>query len=236
MSVLQTKKEEPFMMLANAPPARPKLRAVDAEDKEQRRTAILDAAEQQFARSPDRTLNMAEVAAAAGLAKGTVYLYFDSKESLLLSLHERRVEGFFADLVDALEHASEFQFEDLAVIVRRHMTDDPLYMALGSAAMSFMDQQNAPEALQRLSSRISGWMVYAGSLLEGRFEQLVPGEGVRMLVHGYALIFGLWHLLGAPSAVPTPAEHALGSGNYADETEDALRRYWTSVIGRPAAL
>ena len=46
-------------------------------------------------RSPDRVANVAEVADEAGLAKGTVYLYFPSKEELLLALHERNIDGFF---------------------------------------------------------------------------------------------------------------------------------------------
>jgi hypothetical protein len=75
--------------------------------------------------------------------------------------------------------------------------------------------------------------MYAGSLLEGRFDHLPEGEGVRLLVHGYALMVGLWHLLGAPCATPGPAERALGSRNYADEAEDALRRYWISVMDMP---
>jgi AcrR family transcriptional regulator len=40
--------------------------------------------------------NVAEVAEAAGLGKGTVYLYFPSKEEMLLALHERHVTKFFA--------------------------------------------------------------------------------------------------------------------------------------------
>jgi AcrR family transcriptional regulator len=41
-------------------------------------------------RSPDRVLNVAEVGDEASLAKGTVYLYFPSKDELLLAVHERQ--------------------------------------------------------------------------------------------------------------------------------------------------
>ena len=45
---------------------------------------------------------MADVADEAGLAKGTVYLYFPSKEELLLAVHERNIDGFFRALIARL--------------------------------------------------------------------------------------------------------------------------------------
>ena len=73
-------------------------RAVHSEDKQERHHAILDAAERLLARAPERVANVAEVADEAGLAKGTVYLYFPSKDELLLAVHERRVDEFFRAL------------------------------------------------------------------------------------------------------------------------------------------
>jgi AcrR family transcriptional regulator len=54
-------------------------RAIHSEDKQERHHAILDATERLLTRAPVRVANMAEVADEAGLAKGTVYLYFPSK-------------------------------------------------------------------------------------------------------------------------------------------------------------
>lgn len=79
-------------------------RAMNPEDKELRREAILDAAEQLWLSQPDRLANVAEIAAAAGLAKGTVYLYFRSKEELLLAIHERHTHDFFQRFFSAGEN------------------------------------------------------------------------------------------------------------------------------------
>ena len=70
-------------------------RAIQAEHKQERHDAILDAALRLLLRSPDRVVNVADVAREAGLAKGTVYLYFPGKEELLLALHERNMHAFF---------------------------------------------------------------------------------------------------------------------------------------------
>ena len=77
---------------------------MDSVGKEERRQALLDAAEKLYLRHPDRMASVAEVAGAAGLAKGTVYLYFPSKEEMLLALHERHVASFFAALMRRLAY------------------------------------------------------------------------------------------------------------------------------------
>jgi AcrR family transcriptional regulator len=60
-------------------------RAVATEDKKKRRQAILVAARDLF-NAGDVTLPAAsEIAAAADLAKGTVYIYFRTKEEIFLA-------------------------------------------------------------------------------------------------------------------------------------------------------
>lgn len=59
-----------------------------AREKETRKQAILDSAKALFARKGFENTTMDEVAREAELAKGTLYLYFKSKEELLYSLLE----------------------------------------------------------------------------------------------------------------------------------------------------
>jgi AcrR family transcriptional regulator len=63
-----------------------------------RRESILDAATELFLRDGVEAGTMASVAEAAGVAKGTVYLYFDSKASLVEALKERYVEDLVAEV------------------------------------------------------------------------------------------------------------------------------------------
>jgi TetR/AcrR family transcriptional regulator, transcriptional repressor for nem operon len=65
-----------------------------------RREQILDAAEQVLVERGLATATMAEVAEAAAVAKGTVYLYFESKAELLAGLRARYFERFAAGLGD----------------------------------------------------------------------------------------------------------------------------------------
>lgn len=64
------------------------LRARTDEAKEQRRRALLDAALAEFFERGFSAARMDDIAARAKLSKGTLYLYFDSKEALFTSLVE----------------------------------------------------------------------------------------------------------------------------------------------------
>ena len=75
---------------------RPKKRAGDKRDR------ILKAAVKVFARTGFHATRVSEVAKAAGVADGTIYLYFKSKEELLVSLFEDRVEKLIAHMAGEL--------------------------------------------------------------------------------------------------------------------------------------
>ena len=70
-----------------------------------KRERILDAAERVFAQHGFYTARVAEIAREAGVADGTIYLYFKSKDDLLISLFESRMERLNKQLAEALAGA-----------------------------------------------------------------------------------------------------------------------------------
>src|SRR5919205_993780 len=62
-----------------------------------KREAILRAATEVFARNGYFNAKVADVARSAGVADGTVYLYFKSKEEILHSILDRSVEAALAE-------------------------------------------------------------------------------------------------------------------------------------------
>ena len=60
-------------------------RARKPEQKRERRTEILSAAITLLRERPYNKINIADVARRAGMAKGTVFLYFRTREELFLS-------------------------------------------------------------------------------------------------------------------------------------------------------
>lgn len=62
-----------------------------------KRELILGAATRVFARSGYFNSKVADIAAEAGIADGTVYLYFKSKNEILHSIFDRAMENFISD-------------------------------------------------------------------------------------------------------------------------------------------
>ena len=209
-------------------------RAIQAEDKQERQQAILDAAARLLARSPERIANMADVADEAGLAKGTVYLYFPSKEELLLAVHERNIDGFFRALITRLEGDEPARIQDVLALTHRHIVEPPLFLPLAARCFGLMAQSVPPETSLAFKQRMAERLMRAGAGLERHFSQLAPGGGLALLRHSYALIIGLWQMSpngSGPSICPGAGElPAAMSYTYPEEHDRALLALWNGTI------
>ena len=81
-------------------------RARSAEQKALRRQAVLEAAEKYFNEVGYEAFSMAQLAKKTGVAKGTLYLYFNTREELFLTLYEQSLirwsQVFIGDLSDSM--------------------------------------------------------------------------------------------------------------------------------------
>lgn len=82
---------------------------------EKKRLLIMGTAAKLFATRPYHSVRLEDVAAAANVGKGTIYIYFDSKDDLYFSL---LYEGFAA-LIEELEEALENEREPAIAALHR---------------------------------------------------------------------------------------------------------------------
>jgi AcrR family transcriptional regulator len=215
-----------------------KQRAMAVEEKEERHHAILDAAESLFLEHPDRMASVAEVAEAAGVAKGTVYLYFPSKEEMLLALHERHVAAFFADLDALLERPGIVDFDPIMAVARKHIVGGAAYLPLTSICFGLMDREIPLARALEFKVRVGQMLAGAGARLERHYPALSPGEGVSLLCNSYGLMIGMWQLISPNkrfgAALERP-ELRMFRIDYEREVEAALRALWTGTLARGTA-
>ena len=124
-----------------------KTRAVSAEDKVERRNEILDAAQRLFHQNPEGFGSMDALAEAARVGKGTLYLYFRSKEEVLVALHERNAGRFFATLLERLEQDPAFDLDAMIDLVSQHLLASPVFARVGSLVCGNLEAM--PEAAVR---------------------------------------------------------------------------------------
>jgi AcrR family transcriptional regulator len=81
------------------PETAPAMRTLDPSRREQ----ILETAARLFDRRRYHEVRMEDLAVAAGVAKGTLYRYFDDKEALYVALLVSALDRFYREMVTAME-------------------------------------------------------------------------------------------------------------------------------------
>lgn len=85
-----------------------------------KRERILRAAVDVFAQSGYFNAKVSEIARAAGVADGTIYLYFDGKEDLLISIFREHTRNYLQSLERSLAHVNRPE-ERIRVAIRHHL-------------------------------------------------------------------------------------------------------------------
>lgn len=178
---------------------------------------------------------MDELAQAAGVAKGTLYLYFPSKEEVLLALHERGVQELFDEIDDAIEaRAAHFTLSDLSALARRLIIESPIYLPLITQVIGFIGRSVPVESVIRVRLLIDDRLARSGGALEKVFG-LPPGDGARLLEYSHAFVVGLWQLSGCGRVVAenvgqTHPELVHALKDEPAEIQRALEALWQGML------
>lgn len=180
-----------------------KQNAISAAAKLQRRADFLAAARQLFLQHQALPA-VADIASHTGLAKGTVYRYFQSKEHIFIALLSEDFSGLFAQL-DVLirqlpppltQAASAFANGYLSAL-RQSDTLLPLLSLLNAVLEQNLPQQQLLVFKQQLAQALDT----LGAQLALQFSQLSPGRASQLLLHSYALTLGLYQSTHLPVSI-----------------------------------
>jgi TetR/AcrR family fatty acid metabolism transcriptional regulator len=116
-----------------------------------RRDAILRAAIDVFAGRGFFNAQVADVARAAGVAAGTVYLYFDSKDALLVSIFERTMRDAIAEGRAAVAPVRD-PVEQLRTVARVHL--DRMGRDRSLAIVFQVELRQSTKFMERFSSTL----------------------------------------------------------------------------------
>jgi AcrR family transcriptional regulator len=172
-------------------------RAVRYEQKQQRRQAILDVAWEMAQHQPHAAITMNDVADRAGLAKGTIYLYFRTKEELLLAVLEQQLRAWFDEVDVQLQQAQDSHagsITHVAQIICASLEARPAMARLLAILHSVLEQNIELEAAVRFKQMLLKHLTRTGALLEACLSFLQPGQGAHVFLQAQALIIGLQHL------------------------------------------
>ncbi|HEU4326751.1 MAG TPA: TetR/AcrR family transcriptional regulator [Roseiflexaceae bacterium] len=157
----------------------PTMRSLRERQREERAALILSAAQDVFVEKGYYDASIDEIAARAGVAKGTVYLHFASKEDLLVALVEQQISGFLARVDQVIGEAAPVRVRLehilLDVYTRMHEKRNQVLLELHSMGVT----RSVIEKRGEFQARIKQVMERIAVLLEegkrnGELDAAVP--------------------------------------------------------------
>ena len=175
-------------------------RAVAPHEKVERRAAIVDAVHELARRDLSASYSVEQLARKAGVAKGTVYLYFKTREEMLLAVHEKHAHELF----DVVERALAAPAASAQKVVRaglRYLKAHPEFYPLAAGCRGMLDRNVSTEAAFAFKVSLGRRLEPLGARIEQLYPGLRRGEGAVLLMNSYAMIVGLWQLADPPRSL-----------------------------------
>ncbi|GGE85579.1 TetR family transcriptional regulator [Sphingomonas prati] len=200
-------------------------KAFAREDKDDRRRLILATAARLFLEGDGTLPSAARIAAACDLAKGTIYLYFNTKGAIFATLQTDGWRGL-RDAVDRVT-ATVTATPDamVAAIIAGlvdHLRRHPELLSLDALGHGVIEPNMVVGELAAFKARQMAMLAVAADRLD-HVLALPAGKGLKMLLRSYALIRGMWQSLPSSAATETAFDfHA--------EVAEALHEYWRGAL------
>ncbi|ABO67961.1 MULTISPECIES: TetR/AcrR family transcriptional regulator [Geobacillus] len=148
---------------------------------------IIDAAVVVIAEHGYHQAQVSKIAKQAGVADGTIYLYFKNKEDILISLFQEKMGSFIEKIEQEIEGISS-PLEKLYVLVRTHfsaLADDPHMAVVTQLEL----RQSNKELRQRINEVLKGYLRLIDSIIiegmeKGEFRNDLDVRLTRQMIFG----------------------------------------------------
>ncbi|MBB6096684.1 AcrR family transcriptional regulator [Deinobacterium chartae] len=187
-------------------------RARSDSDKEARRRTIVSTALRVFGSHAYADVTMSTIAREAGLAKGTLYLYFHGKEELFLHVLEEHLAGWLEDVTRRLHAASPRSPEQAAHALLAPLEAHGGLLRLLGLLATALEHNADPQATRAFQRRLNERLRAPGTALEAALPGLEADRGAQVLWDAVALMIGrglLAGLPGDPASSPRTFQEAL---------------------------
>ncbi len=176
-------------------------RARNPEQKAERRAEILDATARLFETAGLEGASLNAIAAEAGISKGNIYRYFESREEIFLHLLLSDYREWVTSVERALSPlAGSGDLEAVARALAASYLSRPRFGSLVAAANSVLERNVTVEAVVWFKTELLEVAIRLGNAVHAAIPALQVEGAQRFLTYGHFLVAGLW-----PAAHPPPA-------------------------------
>lgn len=209
-------------------------RARRPSHKALRRKSILDAAAILYKTKDYSSIRMEEISLRAGISKGNVYRYFESKEALFLQLALADLLSWSHDLEVALTLPGRMGYpEALADAISETLSPREKLLDLVAMMSSHLERNLSPESLRAFRSAWADIADRISGQLRMALPELPHPAADRFPVWLVALIAGLWPMANPNSDLAALLQCPEFSGqrvDFAQEFQAALATWFAGSM------
>lgn len=214
-------------------------RAIDDKEKAARKESILDAARTLYQAEPEQLPSVITIAKAAGLAKGTVYLYFKTKEEIFLNILGNHYSTLLAQLNTLSEEfggqsaPASTAIPQLVDVVVAFAEANPDFMPLAAMGNSVLEPNVDVNEVLKFKAVLVEHLMQLSATLANHFPDLTTDQCQNLLIHTNALVLGLWQMQNLPKSVVAamqPAHRQAIVPDFAPTLREAMTLLWRGAL------
>lgn len=178
-------------------------RAITEQQKNERRRNVLASARRLFEQEDFQSITIAQIARKSGIAKGSVFLYFKTKEELFLCLTLEELEKWndeFDRRLEEIVHGKTAKSSDLLDLIDSTLMNNSILIRLLAMVNVILEQNIGYKQANQFKRALLERARHTGELLDKSISFFRTGDGVRFYLYLYILIIGL-HQASNPAPI-----------------------------------
>ncbi|MGX5915259.1 TetR/AcrR family transcriptional regulator [Aliidiomarina sp. Khilg15.8] len=212
-----------------------KQRARTAKEKDRRRDSIVQSALELFLQKPGSLPTMTAIAGRAGVAKGTAYIYFDTKESIYLALLENELHSWLAGVTRELNPTGHERVDGVVNALMCFRQSQPNLWPLASLGHTVIETNIDSKDLLSYKTKLA--QKYRSAARAIREHLQLPekhSEAVEAaLMQSYAYLLGNWQVSNPPASISRLLKgpnFRIMQPDFLDSSERGLVQLWSSFV------
>lgn len=175
-------------------------RARKPEQRDLRRQAILDAAQELLTELPAAEISLREIARRLGGSKSGIVRYYETREGLFLELLQRTREEWLDDFESRLPGLTPGNDAAITDLWSTSLAERPVLCELWSLLPSVLERNVSPESIRGFKLENRKALGRLAGLIAGHVPGLADEAALELVNISVSFLVGLW-----PFANPTPA-------------------------------
>lgn len=168
-----------------------KRRVVKEADKIKKKEALILVAGKILAKKDFNDLSMSEIATSANIAKGTLYLYFKTKEELALQVLAHEYQVWFEAFNNYINRTTKIEGDKLAKWISGSLKENPLFLKLIPLGPNIFESNVAYEYLVEYKKGLHELLELTGKNIRARTQFMTTENVAEMLIQIHVQIIGL---------------------------------------------